>query len=185
MYRKQGGAGCTRSWMMRLFFVCGADFLCAVGLQTCGSLRRRPDYSEEVTFRGKLWPAGCNYGYVTESCAPYTTLNFAFYRLTIGSEAPFRDFARQLPFHQGDNILTFPVRITTRTGTLYSPGLKLCLITAKNAHEQNARLSLSVHPCPGYPAPAFCVVCFPIPHGCGARRPLPPLIHRGQQTVQM
>ncbi|EMU56375.1 hypothetical protein ECC34666_5332 [Escherichia coli C-34666] len=23
--------------MMRLFFVCGADFLCAVGLQTCGS----------------------------------------------------------------------------------------------------------------------------------------------------
>lgn len=55
---------------MRLFFVCGADFLCAVGLQTCGSLRRGPDYSEEVTFRGKQWPAGCNYGYVTESCAP-------------------------------------------------------------------------------------------------------------------
>ncbi len=27
-------------------FVCGADFLCAVGLQTCGSLRRGPDYSE-------------------------------------------------------------------------------------------------------------------------------------------
>lgn len=23
-----------------------------------------------VSFRGKLWPAGCNYGYVTESCAP-------------------------------------------------------------------------------------------------------------------
>ncbi|EAB1089723.1 hypothetical protein EHD45_20625 [Escherichia coli] len=38
--------------------------------QTCGSLRRVPDYSEEVTFRGKLWPAGCNCGYATESCAP-------------------------------------------------------------------------------------------------------------------
>ena len=50
-------------------FVCGADFLCTDGLQACECLRRGPDYSEEVTFREKLWPAGCNYGYVTESCA--------------------------------------------------------------------------------------------------------------------
>ena len=35
-------------------FVCGADFLCAVGLQTCGSLRRRPDYSEGGHFQGAV-----------------------------------------------------------------------------------------------------------------------------------
>lgn len=51
---KTGGTGCTRRWMVRLFFVCGADFLCADGLQACECLRRVPDYSEEVTFRGKL-----------------------------------------------------------------------------------------------------------------------------------
>lgn len=45
-------------------------FLFADRLQACRCLRRGPDYSEEVTFRGRLWPAGCNFGYVTESCAP-------------------------------------------------------------------------------------------------------------------
>ena len=53
-----------------IVFVCSAAFLFADRLQACRCLRCGPDYSEEVTFRGKLWPAGCNYGYVTESCAP-------------------------------------------------------------------------------------------------------------------
>ena len=37
---------------MRLFFICGAAFLCTEGLQACRCLRSGPDYSEEVTFRG-------------------------------------------------------------------------------------------------------------------------------------
>ncbi len=143
-------------------------FFCTGGLQTCGFLRRRPDYSEEVTFRGKLWPAGCNYGYVTESCAPSHDAQLRVLPPHDWQKAPFRDFARQLPFHQGDNILTFPVRITTRTGTLYSPGLKLCLITAKTLTNKTPGLSLSVHPCPGYPAPAFALFVFPY-HTAAAR----------------
>ncbi len=170
--------------MMRLFFVCGAVFFCTGGLQTCGFLRRRPDYSEEVTFRGKRWPAGCNCGYVTESCAPSHDAPLHVLPPHDWQRSALPRFHASAAVSPGDDILTFPVRITTRTGTLYSPGLKLCLVTAETLTDKTP-LSLSVHPYPGYPAPAFCAVCFPIPHGCGARRPLPPLIHRGQQTVQM
>ncbi|GDN85448.1 hypothetical protein BvCmsNSNP027_02205 [Escherichia coli] len=87
----------------------------------------------------------------------------------IASETSFRDFTRQLPFHQGDDILTLPVRIATRTGTLYSTGLKLCLVTAETLTDKTPGFRYQLIHSQGIQPLLFALSVFPF-HAAAACR---------------
>ena len=106
--------------------------------------------------QGRLWPAGCNYGYVTESCAPSRRSASRFTASRLAVKRPSEISRVSCRFTRGDDIHGVPLFASRRARALYSPGLKLCLVTAETLTHKTPGLSQSVHP---YRYPACFLRC--------------------------